>query len=313
MTGPPTLSAYEQQALANIHRWKQPRSGLAKKSLKAASWPFDKAGTLLMDAPGIGAVIEKTAGGIIEVSNSIAQRSVRPAAIYKDFSVVGGPVVNHFEDIFRLDLADVDLAIGNLATKYKSLAVVEGGATGALGLPGIPADIIALVALDLRAIREIATYCGFELSSTEEKLYALNILGYVSSPNHSSKRLALAQLIKIAKEVAKKKVIGEHQKQAFAKLIQNIARALGLRLTKAKLAQIVPATGALVGGGFNAYHAAKVCDAAYHFYRERFLAEKYGPDVIATPVPPAQSYRTAYQRELTTLQRLKTKPAPGSS
>ena len=35
-----------------------------------------------------------------------------------------------------------------------------------------------------------------------------------------------------------------------------------------------------IGGGFNAYYTAKVCDAAYFLYRERFLARKYGPEII---------------------------------
>jgi hypothetical protein len=53
-----------------------------------------------------------------------------------------------------------------------------------------------------------------------------------------------------------------------------------MRLTKAKLAEVIPGAGAVIGGGFNAYFTAKVCDAAYFLYRERFLAEKYGADVI---------------------------------
>ena len=43
--------------------------------------------------------------------------------------------------------------------------------------------------------------------------------------------------------------------------------ALGIPLTKAKLGQAVPIMGAAVGGGFNAYYTARVCDAAYHLYR----------------------------------------------
>ena len=41
-------------------------------------------------------------------------------------------------------------------------------------------------------------------------------------------------------------------------------------------------------GGFNAYYTARVCDAAYHLYRERFLAKKYGPGVIDLTAEPAE-------------------------
>jgi len=174
----------------------------------------------------------------------------------------------------------VDRVVGYLGTKYKALAAAEGAAAGALGLPAIPVDIVALVTLNLRAIGECATYYGFDVATPHERLFAMNLLGLASSPSDSSKALAMAQLVKIAQDVAKKKAWRELQKHAFVQVIQQIAKALGIRLTKAKLAQIVPATGAAVGAGFNAYFTAKVCEAAYQMYRARFLAEKYGADVL---------------------------------
>lgn len=84
-------------------------------------------------------------------------------------------------------------------------------------------------------------------------------------------------------------------KSVFVKIIQEIAKSLGIRLTKAKLAQTIPAVGAIVGGGFNAYFTMKVCDAAFYLYRERFLAHKYGPEVIEVTVKPAADYDPHYE------------------
>jgi len=53
----------------------------------------------------------------------------------------------------------------------------------------------------------------------------------------------------------------------------------------------------VVGGGFNSYFTSKVCDAAYFLYRERFLAEKYGADVIDVAVRPAKEYDPGYPEE----------------
>ena len=64
--------------------------------------------------------------------------------------------------------------------------------------------------------------------------------------------------------------------------IERAARALGMKLTGAKLAQIIPVTGAIIGGGFNAYYTSKVCRVAHFLYRERFLIQKYGGE-IASP------------------------------
>ena len=61
---------------------------------------------------------------------------------------------------------------------------------------------------------------------------------------------------------------------------------------KAKLHGVL---GRLLGSGFNAYYASKVCDAAYFPYRERFLAEKYGPSAIEITVDPADDLDPHYE------------------
>ena len=174
----------------------------------------------------------------------------------------------------------------------KSLRIPISSYPAKAGLEGTSgiADIVALIALNQRAIGEYATYYGFDISSQQERLFALNILGLASSPNDAAKQVAMAQLVRIAQDVAKKKVWRDLEKHSFVKIVQIIARSLGIRLTKAKLAQVVPVTGALVGAGFNAYYTDKVCDAAFYLYRERFLSEKYGEKIIEETVKPAENF-----------------------
>ena len=290
-------STYEAEALKAIHLWKNPELGWFGKTMRVINRPFDKAGNMVMNTPVIGWVIEKSVSGIVSVANDVAQWSVRPEAILKAYRD-NGHAVNKHSDVFELDLEHVDKTIGWLAAKYKSIAAGEGAATGFWGAPGIPADIVALVTYNLRAIGEYATYCGFDVASQEERLFAMNVLGLASSTNDAAKGVAMAQLVKIAREVAKKKAWKDLQRHAFVKIIQQIAKALGIRLTKAKLAQTIPVAGAVVGGGFNAYYTTKVCDAAYYLYRERFLARKYGdPDIIEATVPPADTLEPDYEDE----------------
>ena len=54
-------------------------------------------------------------------------------------------------------------------------------------------------------------------------------------------------------------------------------------------------TGAVVGAGFNAYYTAGVCEAAYYLYRERFLARKYGDNVIDLTVAPTEQLDPTYE------------------
>ena len=98
----------------------------------------------------------------------------------------------------------------------------------------------------------------------------------------------MAQLARIAADAAKKKAWKDLEKATLVNVIREIAKALGIRLTKAKLAQVVPFTGAAIGAGFNAYYTARVCDVSYHLYRERFLAEKYGPEIIDLTAAPVE-------------------------
>lgn len=287
-------SDYEQKARREIEAWKNPDLGWFGKALAVVNWPLDKAGDVVMNTPGVGWVLEKSIGGLVNVMNDGAQRTVREQAIWEEYRGDGHTSVWRHDDVFRLDLREIDKSIGYLGAKYKTIALAEGAAAGAVGLPGIPPDILALIGLNLRAIGEYATYCGFDTSLQQERLFAMHVLGLASSPNDAAKGLAMAQLVKIAQDVAKKrtwKVLNQH---AFVQVLRQIAKALGIRLTKAKLLQIMPAAGAVVGGGFNAYYTNKVCDAAYYLYRERFLAAKHGADWLAAPVKPSDDLDPKY-------------------
>lgn len=273
MKGP---SAYETKSLNAIREWKNPHVTLWRKAIKAAAWPLDKSGKLLLSVPGVGWVIEKSLVGILSLGNDLAQRTVRPNAVLAEYRRKGNPSVLSLKDILTLDLCDVDSAIGWLAAKYKVLASTEGAGAGVVGLFGIPADVFALSSLCLRAVGEYATYCGFDVRMQHERLYAMSVLGFASSPNDAAKSAALTQLAKIAKDAAQKKTWAELESHAFVRTLRQVADLLSIRLTKAKLSEIVPVVGAVVGGGYNAYYTSKVCDAAYHLYRERFLLSKYG-------------------------------------
>lgn len=291
------MKPYDDQALREIHAWKNPQLGWFGQAMRVINWPLDKAGDLLLQTPGVGDAIRLSIQGLTGVCNDMAQWSVQKDAIYAVFRKAGHGGINREADVFDIELEDVDKIVGWLDAKYKGIALTEGAVAGAVGLPGIAPDLVALISMNLRAIGEYATYYGFNIHLQEERLFAMNVLGLASSPTDASKGLAMAQLVRIAQDVAKKRTWKELEKHAFVQVIQQIAKALGVRLTKVKLAQVVPLAGAVVGGGFNAYFTSKVCDAAYYLYRERFLAEKYGADVIEVTVEPADEIDPGYPEE----------------
>ena len=283
-------STYERRAREQIHIWKCPEQGWFGQTMQQIGWPLARLGTLLkngVDAAGLSDAITKALGGCVGVLADAAAWAVRPEAVYTQFRNAGHDV-SQPADLLALDLQQVDRVVSWLDAKYKGLAFTEGTTAGTLGAPGLIADIPALVALNLRAIAEYATYYGFDVGSQRERLFAMHVLGLASSPSDATKMPVMAQLARIAADAAKKKTWNALEEHVLVGAIKQIAQALGVRLTKAKLAQTVPIMGAAVGGGFNAYYTARVCDAAYHLYRERFLAEKYGPDVINLTAEPVQ-------------------------
>ncbi len=297
-------SEYEERAHRQIQEWKHPTQSWFDRATAVVSWPLDKAGDVLMNTPGLGPAIQKAFSGIAGIINDGSQWSVRPVAILEEYRRFGYDDVGSLGDIYRLDLSSVDRAIGWLDTKYEGIALVEGAVAGGTSvltpvtaLAAIPADVAALLAINLRAVGEYATYCGFDVCLPEERLFALNVLALASSPSDSSKQIALAQLVRIARDTALKKTWHDLEKRAGVAAVQRIAQALSIRLTKAKLAQVVPVAGAVIGGGFNAYYTDKVCKAAFYLYRERFLAEKYGVDEIEVTVEPAATLEPEYETE----------------
>jgi hypothetical protein len=291
------LPEYDQQALKAIHIWKNPEIGWFDQAMTILNWPLDKAGDFILATPGIGDAIKKSIQGITSVCNDLAQWSISTEGIYAEIRNAGHPDVRGSSDLVSLKLEQIDRIVGWLDAKYKAIALVEGAACGAAGLPGIPPDVVAIITLALRVCGEYATYYGFDVSLQNERLFALNILGLASSGTATCKGLAMAQLVRIAQDVAQKKTWMVLEQHTFVQIIQQISKALGIRLTKDKLAQAIPVAGAVVGGGFNAYFISNVCQAAYFLYRERFLAAKYGPEVVEETVPPADDIDPHYPEE----------------
>lgn len=227
--------------------------------------------------PGVEWTIDHVVTGLLELTNEISQDSVWLGGVLRDFSEIGSDV-GSLDDIRALDLEVIDRALDGLELKYKSLAGAEGAASGMAGAVGIVPDIVALVALNLRAAGEFATYCGFDITTREERLYALQILDLVAGPGDHPKHIAFEPAVRLAKKAAQKQGAQFVEQLGFNEAVERLARAIGIHLTGRKLGQVVPVAGAAVGAGLNVLYTARVCQAAFHLYRERFLVAKYGLD-----------------------------------
>ena len=125
-------SPYEENALNEIAAWKHPALGWLGTAMRVVNWPLDKAGDAVMKMPGVGWVLEKSIGGLVNVTNDAARWSVRPDAIFEEYRKAGHDVRGH-ADLRLLDLEHVDRTIGWLRAKYKGMSLLEGGGFGGLG------------------------------------------------------------------------------------------------------------------------------------------------------------------------------------
>ncbi len=275
MPDPILPSPYEAEALRRIAAWKRPEQAWWERAAARVQQTMDDAGDQLRRIPGVDWTIDNVVTGLFRVINEITQDLVWREGIYREFHRVGFSEVAGPDDIAWLDLEVLDRALEGLSGKYVSLAAVEGTATGFAGASGILPDIVALVALNLRAAGEYATYCGFDITLPEERLYALSILDAAALPA-TERHQAEARLSEANTHVARSKTTRSINSMVVGGALSAVARSLALRLTRSKLLQFMPVAGALLAGGFNALYTRTVCDAAFHLYRERFLKLKYG-------------------------------------
>lgn len=272
-------SDYERRALREIQRWKEPKMGWFGATVRRVNTALHSATDLIRKVPGVDWTIDNVVAGLLRVTNEIVQDSVWTDGVYTDYHAAGH-AVSAPTDIHRLDLEHVDSVMYGLDAKYRGVAAAEGAATGYAGAAGILPDVVALVAINLRAAGEYATYCGFDLSDPTERFFALQVLNAVSQPTDAAKQAALVPVIRVSHAIARQQTLQTIEQVTLTQAIRNAARALGIQLTRRKLAQVVPVAGAVVGSGFNAYYTSKVCDAAFFLYRERLLMAKYGVGLV---------------------------------
>lgn len=276
---PAAPTAYERRALREIALWRTPDASWFGRLTDRIDRTAARVTDLARHVPGVDWVIDEFAAGVLRVINEVAQESVWEDRVLARYRSAGTDVRGR-GDVLALPLEAVDQSLAGLAPKYRAAAALEGAATGYAGLAGIVPDLVALVALNLRAAGEVAVHCGFDLRDPEERLFALLILDAVSGPSDAAKEVALAPVLRVSQRLARDGALQAVEGLALTRALQNAARALGVQLTRAKLAQVVPVTGAVVGSTYNAFYTSKVCDAAFYLYRERFLVAKYGEDAV---------------------------------
>ena len=152
-----------------------------------------------------------------------------------------------------------------------------GGAAGFLGAAGLGADISATIALGARNVRATAAAYGFNDDSEAEAAFRLLVMEVATRQADKGRKETLGNLRDMAAalntpegRIAMKKG-GEWVSE---KVVERIARQLGVSLAGRKAGQLVPFLGGAVEAVVNASFQADISRAARYAYRQRWLMNR---------------------------------------
>jgi len=272
-------SSYELNAVRELADWKNPSVTTLKRITELTSKPNDIAGQLIISSPAIGDAVRCIIDDVVLTCHEICVATGDDQAVYRKFQAAGHKNIRGAADIFDLDLQRVENVIDRLHVRYEAEAALGGLAGASEDAIESIADVPDLVALSLSAISQYRAHYGFA-PTQYERMFAMHILGYSSGASVGAKNGALIERAKLTQAATQRPSSRELDDNQFILVIRTLAAVTGERLTKAKLAQITPAFTGLAGSAFNTWYVSTVCEAARFLYRERFLIEKYGTDIM---------------------------------
>lgn len=159
-------------------------------------------------------------------------------------------------------LQQTEEAIEKLVRTYKHTAAVEGGITGAGGILLGLADFPILLGIKLKMLFDIAALYGFDVKDYKERLYILHIFELAFSSQEHRRNVFL----KLQDWDEKKKQLPDDV-NAFD--WRNFQQEYRDYIDLAKMAQLIPGIGAVVGIVVNYKLIKQLSHAAMNAYRMR--------------------------------------------
>jgi len=260
-------SEYEISQIFEIKKWESEAPSVLSRALDSVTLPFSWL---------INKVIPESAiEGVLDFSSSAAEWLTDTKDILRDSGM------SSIDDLKSYDLKKSDDLANEVHNWAIAFASAEGGTTGATGILGMAVDIPAIIVLALRTIHKIGICYGFEVKTKEDKDFVLFILSASGANSVEEKVAALTTLRAIQNTIAKQtwnKIAENAAKNSFGRdaliiSIKNLAKQLGINITKRKALQAIPVVGAVVGASVNAWYIKEVGWAARREFQKRWLLE----------------------------------------
>lgn len=263
-----TVEEYEAKEINAITKWENQTPNVVNKAIGVVSAPV----TWVVRK----VVPEKAIAGALNLANCAGNFLADTRDLKRDGKV------NEIAELKNVDLSVCDSLANGVHNWALAFAAIEGGGTGWFGLPGMAVDIPALITFSLRTIHKIGLCYGFESKSEDDEKFILNVLSAAGANNPSEKNAAILAMREIEVmllkqswrkigKIAADKTVG---KEAAVIAIRNLAKQLGINITKRKALQAIPFIGAGIGAAMNAQYINDICWAARRSFQKRWLGEK---------------------------------------
>lgn len=262
-----SLTKYEDEQVVKIRDWKGKEPSVVSKTFGKAVAPV----TWIIQKVIPQAAIR----GAIDASNSAGKWLSDKGDIKRN------GMVSEIRNLRNKDLELSDKLANSIHNWAIGMATAEGAATGFGGIFMIAVDIPAIVTLAMRTIHKIGLCYGYESLDENDNQFVLGILAASSANSVAEKVAALTTLRSIEVTIAKqtwKAMAEKAAKQQISKegaiiAIKNLAKQIGITITKRKALQAIPVIGALVGGSVNGWYIKDVGWAARRAFQERWLID----------------------------------------
>ena len=261
------ISDYEKNQLEAISKWREQEPGIVSQTLGAVLAP------LAWVAQQV--VPEATVQAAIDGASAVGKWMADAKGVLKDAGVV------RVEDLRTQELELCDKLADNVHNWAIGMAAAEGTATGAFGILGAPVDIPAIITLAMRTIHKIGICYGYSCDTEKDQQFVRGILAASGANSMEEKLSALTALSALRNALihqtwttmAEKAAQNQLSKEAVLVMVRNLARQVGINITKRRAAAAVPVIGAAVGGSVNAWYIKEVGWAARRAFQERWLSE----------------------------------------
>ena len=259
----------------------------------------------------INEAIKVVTDGFGDLEKYLANKSINEN--YVIGRINGGKQEQKISDLSQVCLLrayDVAAITSKEELQHRGIALAEGAATGAPGLPGIPFNLALSMLAYFRAVQSVAMFYGYNVKSDPaELLIASDVFMCAMSPNAQGNKeteyvgkvllfaeasmvrqtvkkgweamankggacLAIAQVRALANKAAQKALEAAGKKGLEAGALKNVLELVGKNLSQKAVGKAVPVVGAVIGALFDTAQMGRVLEIADLFYRQRFILEK---------------------------------------